>query len=372
MATIRPKRSVRYGVVGLGYFAQAAILPAFSRAKYSELTAIFSDDETKLSELGDRYKLEHRLGYEDYDDFLSTGKLDAVYIALPNNQHCDYTLRAAERGVHVLCEKPMAVTEDECRKMIEATQRNNVKLMIAYRLHFERANLEAIEIATSGKLGDVRIFNSLFTQQVAEGNTRLRAELGGGPLHDIGIYCINAARYLFRDEPTEVVAMVGARGEDGRFEEVPEHVAAVLRFPADRMATFVASFGATPVSEYDIIGTKGMLRVNPAYEHSEDLKHELIDNGKPTRRTFRKRDQVAPELIHFSSCILDDQQPEPSGAEGLADVRIMQAIARSATDGRAVKIEPVPQRDRPDLDRELYIKPHDMPELVHASPPSGN
>src|SRR6185503_17486744 len=113
----------------------------------------------------------------------------------------------SDAGVHVLCEKPMAATERECRRMIDAAARANVKLMVAYRLHFEQANLEAIEIAKSGRIGKVRLFNSVFSMQVQEGNIRTDAEKGGGPLYDIGIYCINAARYVFQAEPMEVAAM---------------------------------------------------------------------------------------------------------------------------------------------------------------------
>jgi glucose-fructose oxidoreductase len=372
MAAIRPKRPIRYGVVGLGYFAQAAILPAFERAKNSGLVALFSSDSTKLHELGKRYEVEHLLDYEAYDEFLASGKLDAVYIALPNNLHCEYTLRAARAGVHVLCEKPMAVTEQECKTMIEACSENRVKLMIAYRLHFEKANLEAIEIAQSGKLGALRVHQSLFCMQVQQGNTRLQADLGGGPLYDIGIYCINAARYIFRDEPNEVFGVTVARTDDERFGDVEEAVSATLRFAGERIATFTASFGAHDVSEYQVVGTQGLLRVNPAFEHASDLKHELITNGSARRKTFKKRDQVAPELIHFSRCILDDTDPEPSGREGLADVRIIRAIYESARTGQKVELEPVERTRHPEPEHEMYVRPHDMPDLVHASPPSGH
>jgi len=371
MAAIRPTRPIRYGVVGLGYFAQAAILPAFARAKNSTLVALFSSDKTKLDELGKRYEVEHLLEYDAYDDFLATEKIDAVYIALPNNQHCDYTLRAARAGVHVLCEKPMAVTEDECRQMMAACSDHNVKLMIAYRLHFEKANLEAIEIANS-RLGKLRLFNSVFTMQVEEGNTRLEAELGGGPLYDIGIYCINASRYIFRAEPCEVCGATVARSDDERFGEVEEALSAILRFPGERIASFTVSFGAKKSSEYEVIGTEGILRVSPAFEHADDLKHELVTDGTPRKKTFKKRDQVAPELIHFSRCILDDTEPEPGGREGLADVRIIQAIYESARTGRKVDVEPVERARRPDAEQETHVRAHDMPELVHASPPSGD
>ncbi len=141
------KGKIRYAVVGLGYIAQIAVLPAFAHAgKNSELTALVSDDPLKLKRLGRKYNVTSTYSYDQYDACLKSGEIDAVYIALPNNMHREYTERAARAGVHVLCEKPMAVTVRECEAMIEATEQNRVKLMIAYRLHFEEANLKAAEI----------------------------------------------------------------------------------------------------------------------------------------------------------------------------------------------------------------------------------
>jgi len=363
-------KRVRYAVIGQGYFSQAAILPAFNRAPCSELKAIFSDDPLKLAELTKRYGVEHGKTYEEYDRFLESGEVDAVYIALPNNMHCEYTARAARAGVHVLCEKPMATSEDECAKMIQACASTNVKLMIAYRLHFEEANLRAIQLVKEGRLGDVRSFNSVFTMQVRDGNMRLSSDLGGGPLNDIGIYCINAARYIFQDEPVEVSAFSASRDDDKRFEEVEEQFGVVMRFPQARLATFIAGFGASDQARYDVVGTRGTLRVDPAYEMATELRHELCVDGKTERTTFEKRDQVASELIYFSGCIREDRTPEPSGSEGLADVRIIHAISESARTGRAISVERVVRRARPDLSQEIHVPPHSMPKLVHARPPS--
>src|SRR5437762_5377228 len=298
------KRTIRYGVVGEGWISQAAVLPAFQHAKKnSELTALVSSDPVKLKNLSKKYKVEHTYSYEQYDDFLRSGVVDAVYIALPNNMHRDYAVRAAAAGVHVLCEKPMARTENECEEMIRASENNDAKLMIAYRLHFEEANLNAVDIVKSGKIGELRIFDSVFTQQVEEGNIRLQKSLGGGTLDDMGVYCINAARYLFRAEPIEVFA-VSARNEENRFAEVEEMTSTIMRFPDDRLATFVCSFGASAVSSYRVVGTKGDLMLNPAYAFAGERKHYLTIDDKTRARTFPKRDQFAPELLYFSDCII--------------------------------------------------------------------
>ena len=230
--------------------------------------------------------------------------------------HREYTVRACRAGIHVLCEKPLAVTESDCEEMIDAAAENDVKLMTAYRLHFEEANMKAVEIAQSGKLGELRAFNSVFTMQVKEGDIRLQKDLGGGTLYDIGIYCINAARYIFRDEPIEVFGFSANNGEK-RFKEVDEMFSAILRFPDERLASFTTSFGASDVSAYQIVGTEGDLRVDPAYEFAGDLKHHLTIKGKTRERTFPKRDQFAPELIYFADCVINEKTRSPPARKGL-------------------------------------------------------
>jgi glucose-fructose oxidoreductase len=362
---------VRYAVVGLGYFAQTAVLPAFKRARNSELVAIVSGDPTKIDVLKRRYRVPIAIGYEEYDWLLESGNVDAAYVVLPNSLHAEATIRTARAGVHVLCEKPMAPTEAECERMIAACEAANVRLMIAYRLHFERANLEAVEIVRAGKLGEPRVFDSVFAMQVRAGNTRTVDDLGGGPLDDIGIYCVNAARYVFGSEPTQVTALSGARRGDERFREIDEHVGAVLRFPNDRIATFVASFGSSEVSCYEVVGTKGSLRLDPAYSHAGAIHYELFVGGKSkAKRTFRKRDQIAPEISYFSDCVLEHKTPETSGREGLADVRILRAIEESARRGESVELKPFEKNDRPTLEQEESAPPHGRPQLVHSETPS--
>jgi glucose-fructose oxidoreductase len=360
----KPRQRVRYAVVGLGHIAQAAVLPAFANAKKnSELAALVSDDSRKLKELSRRYEVAHTFGYDDYDACLRSGDLDAVYIALPNNLHCDYAVRAANAGLHVLCEKPLALDEDECHEIIKACADNRVTLMTAYRLHFERANLEAIQVIQSGKIGEPRIFNSLFTMQVEKDNIRLERELGGGTLYDIGVYCINAARYLFRAEPTEVFAYSANNG-DRRFREVDEMTSALLRFPDERLASFTSSFGAADTGVYDVIGTRGRLRMTNAYEYTEAIELEVNADGKTSKRTFERRDQFAPELIYFSDCVLNDREPEPSGIEGLLDVHIIRSLYESAKEGAPVKLKDLQRRRRPSLRQNIHRRPASKPPHV--------
>lgn len=370
VAEKREANRVRYAVVGLGHIAQIAVLPAFANTGNSELVALVSDDAEKLRKLGRKYNVSRLYSYEEYDECLASGEVDAVYIALPNQLHRDYTVRAARAGVHVLCEKPMATNARECRQMIEACERANVKLMIAYRLHFEETNLRAAEIVRSGKIGEPRIFNSTFTQQVVQGDIRLQKETGGGVLEDIGVYCLNAARYLFRAEPTEVFATF-ASGSEKRFAEIPEMSSVIMRFPEDRLATFTVSFGAESVRAYRVVGTKGDLAVDPAYDYTSDLKHRLTVKGKTRKREFPQRDQFAAELIYFSECVLKDRKPEPSGEEGLIDVQIIEAMHKSAKVGRFIKVADSPRKRRPTLKQEITRPPIEKPELVNTESPSG-
>jgi glucose-fructose oxidoreductase len=298
--------------------------------------------------------------------------VDAVYLCVPNHSHRQYAEAAARNGIHILCEKPLAPNEEDCRAIIQAARSNKVLLMTAYRLHFEEANLEAGRLCASGELGDPRIFTSVFCQQVAEGNIRLSEPVarGGGPLFDMGIYCINAARYLFRDEPVEVHA-VRANGGDKRFDKTEEMISVVLRFPKDRLAAFTVSFGAAPVATYSVIGTKGMLTANAGYEYSKDIELNVKIDGNASDRVFLKRDQFAPELIYFSDCINQQEEPEPSGEEGLIDVQIITAAYRSAEVGQPVPIQTAKPQRRPDPSQEIDCPPVEEPELVNARLPSG-
>ena len=372
----RESRKVRYAVVGLGWFAQTAILPAFRHAREnSELAALVSEDPDKLAKLGRRYGIDEAnlFSTDAYADALASGAFDAVYLAVPNHLHRDYAVRAARAGIHVLCEKPMAVTTEECEDMIEAAKEGGVRLMIAYRLHFERANLEAVEVVQSGKLGEPRVYSSVFCNQVLDpDNIRLNPiSRGGGTLYDIGIYCLNAARYLFRSEPEEVFALSASR-DDPRFRDADEMTAAVLRFPGERLASFTSSFGAASGHHYEVLGTKGSLRVEPAFEFAEGMEHRVKIGDRERHKKFARRDQVAPEIVTFSDCVLRGRDPEPSGREGLADVRVIEALYESARTRRPVRLDPYEKRRRPTLEQEVRKPPVEEPELVNVDAPGGD
>ena len=253
--------------------------------------------------------------------------------------------------------------------MIAACREANVKLMTAYRLHFEHVNLKALELVRRGRIGDPKIFTSLFSMKVRPGDIRTQQETGGGTLYDLGVYCINASRNLFQAEPKEVLACsVNAAPE--KLPEIDESTAATLRFDGERVATFVTSFNAADTAAYTVVGTKGVLRVDPAYEYSEGLSYELRVDGRTIKKKTAKGDQFAPELLYFSDCILRNRQPEPSGEEGMQDVRIVEALYESAEIGKAVQLPPYAERSYPTPSQEIRKSPVKKPELVNARQPS--
>ncbi len=362
-------KKVRYAVVGLGWIAQDIVLPSFAHAKInSELTAIVSDDPVKLKQIGDHYRVPFRYSYQEYEQCLKSGQIDAVYIALPNSLHYKFVIQTAKAGIHILCEKPMAISEKECMAMTQIAHNHKVKLMIAYRLHFEEGNLKAAKIANSGRLGDIRIFNSTFTMMVKPSNIRMNYQMSRGTLYDTGIYSINAARNVFRDEPTEVIALSSKNNKQAK--NVEEMIGAILKFPKERIALLISSFGASSTSMYEVIGTKGTLRVDPAFHHKSEVSHYVKINEKTKKSTFPIRDQFAPELIYFSKCILNNTNPEPSGREGQADVRIIEAIYNSARLGKSIKLNEFQKHARPTIKQTITRKGVPNPRIVHAQAPS--
>ncbi len=369
MPPSRRTSKVRYAVIGLGHIAQVAVLPAFAHARRnSELAALVSGHPTKRRQLSMRYGVP-AFSYEQMDECLS--QVDAVYIALPNSMHAECAVRSANAGVHVLCEKPMAVTEAECEHMIEACDSASVKLMVAYRLHFDELNLAVIDLVRRGHIGDPKFFSSSFSMRLKSGNIRAKRDLGGGTLYDIGVYCINAARYLFRSEPKEVVA-VSVNSGVRHLSEIDESTGAILRFDGERVAVFVSSFNAADVGAYRIVGTKGHIRVDPAYEYADSLSYELTAGGKTTRKRIPRRDQFAPELLYFSDCILKDRRPEPGGGDGLQDVKIVRALYESAETGKAVAISPHSGERYPQKRQKIVRPAVTKPALVGVASASGD
>jgi glucose-fructose oxidoreductase len=243
--------------------------------------------------------------------------------------------------------------------------------MTAYRLHFEESNLAVIKLIEEGKIGELRFFSSTFAYQVRPGNIRTSADRGGGAIWDLGVYCINAARYLFRADPVEVFAMRMDRREDERFAEIHEGMSVLLKFPGERVAQFTVSFGSYEQDQYRIVGTKGHILLDNAYEYAGPRELRLSVGGKERVRKFKPADQFAPELVAFSRAILEDAEVEPNGEEGLRDVRIIVAALKSAREGRPLTLSwPAGRARRPEPGDRMYRPPVREPRLVDVEAPT--
>lgn len=368
----RVSKRLRFAVVGLGSLSQSAILPAFAHARGSaELVALVSGDPDKLQLFGRKYRVKHLYDYHGYEDCLASGDIDAVYVALPNNQHRELTVRAARAGVHVLCEKPMAVDVEECVAIRNACHASRVQFMVAYRTEFEEANLRARELARSGRLGDLRHFYAFSAVPRSTGLGRWAPEISGGPLLDLGIDCVHAARRLFRAEPFDVTAVATRSRRDHRLGETDDTVSVAMRFPDDRLATFSCSHRASEASHVEVHGTEGSLRLENPFSHLRPIWLRATVKGRTREKTFRKRDQFALGMTYFADCVLSDRALVPSADEGEKDLRVIEAIRRSLANGRTETLELAPafgDDGRTDLYRGLGAR--DTAQARAAGPSS--
>ncbi|HTR14968.1 MAG TPA: Gfo/Idh/MocA family oxidoreductase [Roseiarcus sp.] len=350
---------INYAVVGAGWISQIAFLPGVARSGNSRVAAIVTGDRAKAAQLAEFHGVGTIVGYDGYDALLASPASDAVYIALPNDMHADFTIRAARAGKHIMVEKPLAANEDESLAMIAAARDANVFLMTAYRLHNEPGTVAVLEHIRAGAIGRPLFFQSVFSFQMELSNHRLKAKAWGGPLQDVGVYCINAARHIFAEEPIEATAMADRPADDPRFREVDATVAATLRFPSGGLAQFVASFGAAPVDNYRVIGTLGDLELDPGFKFETATKLRLRRDGKIVESPFPQIDHFGAQIAYFSDCIAAGTPPEADGEEGLADVRALKAIERAASTGQPQRISSPPRVRHPTPDKVRQPAPTD-------------
>jgi len=365
---------IRFAVVGLGHIAQVAVLPAFRHAKKNtELRALVTGSNEKAKVVSKKYRVPNVYTYDQYSDLLSSGEIDAVYIATPNEKHTDYVCRALQEGIHVLCEKPLAISTDDCFEMIVAARESGAKLMTAYRLHFDKPTMDAIQLCRRGRLGKLKTYLSSFSYVIQDkNNIRLRPMEGSGPLWDIGIYCINAVRYLFGENPIEVFAY-GTRLPSGPFSKVDETVSVLMRFSEDRTAAFHSSFNMAQSSYFEVYGDKGMARLTNAFEYAIPPELQTFIKGKHAKKKYKKVDQFAAELEYFADCVLRDKQIEPSGEEGLTDVIIIRAIEQSMQEGRPITVSYAGLEKKAEPNPKMVSRkpPVREPELVDVKSASG-
>jgi predicted dehydrogenase len=336
-------KRIGYAVVGLGSIAEVAVLPAFQNSKHSKLVAVVSHDGKRARRLGTKFGAKDCFAYEDYDRCLSDPGVDAVFVASVNGAHAEQTIRAAAAGKHVLCEKPMANTVEDCHRMVEACRAHRVRLMIAYRKYFEPGSVALKKLVVSGKLGRLRHIFSTYTEIVDPVKARTwqlnRQLAGGGSLMDIGIYCVNTMRWLAGSDPIEASAHAWT-DDPGRFGEVEDSIAFRLTHPEGLVCQGTSSYSAQAASFVQVHGDRGWAALNPAFAFEEERRFFGKIQGRYFEQTFKVIDEFALELDAFAEGIRRGRDLEPGGMEGLRDLATVQAIYRSARESRTVPIGP--------------------------------
>jgi predicted dehydrogenase len=360
---------IRYAVVAGGWISQGAFMPGVGQTNNSVMTALVTGDPVKADQLAKHYNLKS-YRYEDFPTLLSSGEIDAIYLATPNFRHREFAVPALEAGIHVLLEKPMATSEEDCQAIIDASKKSGAKLMIAYRLHCEPGTVEVIERIRRGDIGDPRLFTSLFAQPLDPENHRAQNGYWAGPVTDMGPYPLNAVRNLFGDEPIEVQAM-GAR-TPGREMSTYDAVTVTLRFPKERLAQFTVSFSAPNTERFQVLGSTGEIEASPCFGFGEGVAigYRATIDGETTEHTHPVVDQFGGETAYFSDCILNDQTPEMDGEEGLRDVRVLAAIERALETGQPQALDPLPPRQGPTRAQVRTLSLAEVPDYINTTEPT--
>ena len=336
-----PGKKLGWAIVGLGNLAINQILPAFARCEKSRVVAFVSGTPDKARKLALRYGVEpgNIYDYQTYDRLRDNPEVDVVYIVLPNGMHAEYTIRAHQAGKHVLCEKPMANTPADCQAMIGAARAADRKLMVAYRCRYEPFNQEMIRMAREQELGPVKVVVADHGFNIGDPKQwRLKKDLaGGGSLMDIGIYSLQAARYVTGEEPVELTAMSHTTPGDERFREVEETINFQLRFPSGALANCTSSYGFAGQNRYRVIATKGWFELEPATSYA-GLRMRVRKGNALEERMLPVRDHFAMEMDHLSGCVMEGKEPLTPGEEGLRDLTLMMAIYEAARTGKTVKV----------------------------------
>ncbi len=338
-----------FAVVGLGRLTLGEILPAMGKSKYCKPVALVSGDRDKARKVAAQYGIPDSglYDYTTFDQIARNPAVQVIYIVLPNSMHAEFTLRGAKAGKHILCEKPMATSTRDCERMIAATNAANVKLMIAYRSQYEPYDRALIKMIRTGKLGKLRQFVSTNSQNQGDPNQwrQKLALAGGGCMPDVGVYCLNAARFLSNEEPNEVQATIYQPKDDPRFTEVEASCQVIAKFPSGFTAIFNSAYEAHKSQFLRVEGTEAWAELNPAFAYhgikmryslyNQDLKQEIAHEPQ-----LEEKDQFAAEMDHFALCVQKNLKPHTPGEEGLQDQRITDAIYESARTGKAVRLSP--------------------------------
>lgn len=322
-------KKIGFAVVGLGSIAKGSVLPAFARCKRAKLVAVVGRDKKRAEPLAKQFNVKSAYGTDNFSECLANPHISALYLATPQGQHLDLTVLAAKAGKHMLCEKPLAATVAQATAMVEACRANNVLLMTAYRKYFEPSCLYVKKLIQDGALGRIDVMHTAFSDLHTPGISLkwlLDAGLaGGGPLMDLGVYCVNTTRWLAGEDPIEVNAKAW-RNDTARFHDVEEGISFRLQFPSGLVVHGSSSYGAVLSSFIFIQGSKGWLSLSPAFPFDEERRLTGKINGRWLEKKFKIIDEFALEIDVFAEAIQKQQTVEPDGVQGLRDMKILHAI----------------------------------------------
>lgn len=347
-APLPPDERIGFALVGLGRLSLEELLPAFVASKKARVTALVSGTPDKLRTVARQYGIPESAcyGYDSFDRLADQADVQAVYIVLPNAMHREFTERAAAAGKHVLCEKPLATSSADARAMVHACTSAGVKLMVAYRIHFQPHNLWARRLVQDGTFGravSISATNVQSTATNADQQWRLKKTMsGGGALPDIGLYCLNTVRFLSDEEPEEVMAWMHSPAGDKRFTEVEATMSFMLRFPSGLVANCHTSYEAREDKHQRINLECATLDMPNAYAYEGQrlvIGQRKGDSNGDTEMQLGFKNQFAEEIDHFAGCIIDDEDPRTPGEEGVRDHVIMEALYKSAATGQTVRLE---------------------------------
>lgn len=353
-APLPDDQRVGFAIVGLGRLSLEEILPAFAESTQAKLAALVSGTPDKLQAVARQYGVppEHCYDYAGFDRIRDDPAIQVVYVVLPNAMHREYVERAAAAGKHVLCEKPMATSAADARAMVAACDKAGVRLMIAYRIQYQPHNQRAQRFVRDGSLGRLVGMTATNVQTVAANGAEQwrhkKALSGGGSLPDIGLYCLNTARFLTGEEPVELWATQYSPPNDPRYAEVEETVSFTLRFPSGFVANCLTSYGARDDKHQRLNFADGTIDMPNAYSYTgQQLSVTRLEEGKTakTELVIPETNQFAAELDHMAGCVRENRRPHTPGEEGVQDQLLMEAIYQSARTGRPVTLKPVEGRD---------------------------
>ena len=332
-----PSRKIGFAIAGLGNLSTNQIAPALQKTKYCRLAGIITGHPAKAEKWKAKYGIPDKnvYNYDNMADMANNPDIDVVYVVTPNALHAEHTIKAAKAGKHVLSEKPMEVSVEKCQQMIDVVKKAGRQLAVGYRLHFEPNNLECVRLAREKVFGDLKMIEAGFGFSIGDPTQwRLNHDLaGGGPLMDVGIYALQATRYLSGEEPTQVSAVTSTT-DPAKFKDVEESIAWQMKFPSGVLANCSATYKFNGINHFNAYGEKGWFGLDPAYNYS-GISGRRSDG---TEIKFPDIDQFAAEMDDFAQCIMNNQPTRVPGEEGLRDVKILMAIYEAARTGRAVNL----------------------------------